>query len=97
MMQTHIADHEDELPFYDHEKRELHGRQLSKARRLVNLGKVHKAGTGSWNIDPIEGYNKRHYEVEHDGVAYKCNCQFSAINLRICSHILAVVLYEQST
>jgi len=85
---------DDDLPYYDHELMELRGSQISKARKLNQLGKVRKIDSYTWLVLPIEGYNTRTYTIVYDGEKLNCNCQYNATKGKTCSHILAVLFYE---
>jgi len=85
---------DNELPYYDHIKGELKGSQKAKAKKFVQLGLVEQVSDCVWKIHPIEGYNKRTYTVYRDGDVWSCNCQYNRTKGKVCSHILAVWLFE---
>ena len=89
-----FEDEEEELPYYDHVKGELKGTQIAKARKFVSLGLVEPVDEDTWFVHPIEGYNKRTYTVVRDGDEWSCNCQYNRTKGKICSHILAVWIFE---
>lgn len=97
MRQLSIFDYDDdeELPHYDHVSGDLKGSQKSKARKFVRLGKVVRLTADAWQVQPIEGYNTRAYIIERNGEYWSCNCQYNSTKGKICSHILAVWLFQE--
>ena len=88
------VEQEPELPYYDHIKGELKGSQIRKAKKLVKLELIRPKKDDIWDVLPIEGYNTRTYTVSRSGDGWCCNCQYNRTKGKICSHILAVWLYE---
>lgn len=81
--------------WYDKNKG-LQGSVLSKARKFVKLGCVScEIGNFHWIISPISGYSKTKYDVTSMKGHMSCNCQYNKLNDRVCSHILAVELFEE--
>ena len=70
------------------------GNQLSKARKFNKLKCVAKCDHPDiFYILPIEGYNKTTYTVNIE--QQKCNCQYNVRSEKPCSHIMAVLLYQE--
>ena len=89
---------------YDAATKTLSGSIIHKARKFnkLKLVKLYEQSfcpeCKTYNVLPIEGYNKTMYTVDHyiKSNEFECNCQSSAIHhANICSHILAIMLYEK--
>jgi len=82
------------LPTWDLALKELEGgNQLSKARKINKL-KLIEQGINCYYILPIKGYNKSTYTINIQLEDYECNCQYSIKTGKLCSHILAVLLFK---
>jgi len=73
----------------------LHGSILSKARKFNRLGLIKRLGGCNWQIDPLPG-NSLSYIIIRDCNIMKCQCQQNKIRGAICSHILAIELWEEN-
>ncbi len=82
---------------------------VKKAEKLIELGLVEYQGLGVWFTKPIPGYNKSNepHRVRADKMFnFSCDCQgyrikeakyknLSSSAWPVCSHIAAVVKFEQ--
>ena len=74
---------------------------VTKAKGFIDNNCIVKVNSATWNVKPIEGYNKKTYEIRIDYMGFHCSCQgFQKKQLEydtgktevkpLCSHILAV-------
>lgn len=83
------------LMWYDKQKG-LSSSMLSKARKLNKLKRIEKISAIEWIVKYVVGYNKTNYNIKEDYQGkLHCNCQFYNKTRRKCSHIIAVLLYEE--
>lgn len=98
ILQTGLPDFpEAEMPYYDNEKQELTGNQLSKARYLVEHERILPFQGDTFRILPVEGHTKQTHTVTLGSPA-TCTCQRNRPDKetgerKVCSHILAARLY----
>ena len=65
-----------------------------KAEYFLRKGLVRPNGMYYYLVLPIPGYNSTPHEVFYNGHEYLCDCQGFKKN-GFCSHVLAVMLYEE--
>lgn len=74
----------------------MNGNIKSKARKFVKNGCVEMVVPKfHWIVKPIKGYNSTTYDVTQINDYASCNCQYNKLYCRICSHIVAVELFEE--
>lgn len=76
--------------------------QRKKAKKFLKNESIREIGPGSlskvrhFKCQPIFGYNVTVYDiVKFKNGFYTCSCQYHKSTKRICSHILAVSLFEE--
>ena len=88
--------------YYDHIREKLNGSQLSKARKFCRLGLIEDVMSPleynpfKYHVHPIPGYNTRKYTVQILNGGWHCNCQFHNQTKKICSHIMAVLIWRRT-
>ena len=70
----------------------LEGSQRSKAVKFVQNNCVRKLSEDIFVVEPIKGYNKTPHKVYLK--APSCSCQYNKKYGKICSHIIAVKMYN---
>lgn len=68
---------------------------------LHQILKADDEGTETWECRPIEGYNITVYtmQIRHTGehLYIGCNCQWSTMHNKLCSHALALLITKELT
>ena len=84
--------------YYDHVRGELKGSQLSKAKKFCRLDLVKVGLNHDYVILPIKGYNTRTYHIDFHKFdnLWHCDCQFNHQTKKMCSHIMAVLIWRRT-
>lgn len=80
--------------YWDENTKKLVGDRISKIRAYLRLKLIRpdKEAENKWEVDPTPGRHQIH-TVTKENELWECTCQKNAIG-DICSHILAVKLFE---